>query len=107
MASEDCKSFSEAFRYGRDKTPDYQLLATLCQDFDFHRVNYESISRKAKTILFLISILPAFLELTKTQEIRQREVTTLLSYGGKVLRNASAHGIGRLAPGVEVKNRKA
>jgi len=104
MASEDNKIYIEAFRCGGDKNHNYQFLGTLCQEVDFHRVNYESISHRAKIILFLISTLPAFLELTKTQEIRQREVTTLLSSGEKVLRKAYTHRNDRPGTGALLQN---
>ena len=52
---------------------------TLCYDVDFSTVAYDGISREAKSILFLMSTLPAFLNLTKTNEIRHREVMLLIS----------------------------
>lgn len=36
-------------------------------------ISYGSIPRAAKDILFLMSTLPAFLELTKTYDIKQQE----------------------------------
>ena len=49
------------------------------RDVDFSTVAYDGISREAKSILFLMSTLPAFLNLTKTNEIRHREVMLLIS----------------------------
>ena len=64
----------------------YQHLQEQRQRFNFQRVQFDSISQNTKLLFFLISTLPAFLKLTKTQDIRFREVQALLSARDKELK---------------------
>eukprot|EP00536_Pseudo-nitzschia_multiseries_P018608 jgi/Psemu1/56394/gm1.56394_g len=49
------------------------------QNYDFQDIEFDTISPRAKLLLFLISTLPAFLKITKTRDIRYREVLRVLS----------------------------
>lgn len=71
------KRCTKTFRCGCDANLCHFGGETLCYNVDFHSVTH--ISREANNILFLMSTLPAFLDLTETNEIRQRETMLLIS----------------------------